>query len=181
MSSFSTIRVHGTPTVSHLDLALLETFTFADGGGLPASYRDFVRNLGWGRLFRLWLVYPPVLDGYADGWQARSRILTERLQETYRDGRTEDFGWMIKPDGDWSLIDSLRVFAISQNGDVLVWDTAARDEHGELPVYCSQGMNSLRLLGRSLDAAVTVLRAESVELFGENEFDLEPLDAQRLP
>ncbi len=42
-------------------------------------------------------------------------------------------------------------------------------------------MNSLRLLGRSLDAAVTVLRAESVELFGENEFDLEPLDAQRLP
>lgn len=181
MSSFSAIRVHGTPTVSHLDLALLETFTFADGGGLPASYRDFVRNLGWGRLFRLWLVYPPVLDGYADGWQARSRILTERLQEIYRDGHAEDFDWMIEPDGDWSLIDSLRVFAISENGDVLVWDTAARDEHGELPVYWSQGMNSLRLLGRSLDAAVTVLRAESVELFGENEFDLEPLDAQRLP
>ncbi|NKT04848.1 hypothetical protein GS485_08705 [Rhodococcus hoagii] len=181
MSSFSTFRVHGTPTVSHLDLALLETFTFADASGFPPSYRDFVRNLGWGRLFRSWLVYPPVLDGYADGWQARSRILTERLQETYRDGRTEDFDWMIEPDGDWSLIDSLRVFAISENGDVLVWDTAARDGHGELPVYCSQGMNSLRLLGRSLDAAVTVLRAESVELFGENEFDLEPLDAQRLP
>ncbi len=139
MSSFSTIRVHGTPTVSHLDLALLETFTFADGGGLPASYRDFVRNLGWGRLFRLWLVYPPVLDGYADGWQARSRILTERLQEIYRDGRTEDFDWMIEPDGDWSLIDSLRVFAISENGDVLVWDTAARDEHGELPCTARRG------------------------------------------
>lgn len=181
MSSFSTIRVHGTPTVSHLDLDLMESYVFPDGSGFPASYRDFVRSLGWGRLFGRWLVYPPVLDGHADGWQARSRILTERLQETYRDGRAEDFDWMIEPDGDWSLVDSLRVFAISENGDVLVWDTAARDACGEFPVYCSQGMNSLRLLGRSLDAAVTVLRAESVELFGENEFDLEPLDAQRLP
>ncbi|WP_420881492.1 hypothetical protein [Rhodococcus sp. (in: high G+C Gram-positive bacteria)] len=181
MSEFSSIRVQGTPTVSHLDLDLLESYRFTDGGGFPASYRDFVRGLGWGRLFGLWLVYPPVLDGHADGWQARSRILTERLREAYRDGRAEEFDWMIEPDGDWSLIDSLRVFAISENGDVLVWDTAARDEHGEFPVYCSQGMNSLRLLGRSLDAAVTVLRAESVELFGENEFDLEPLGAQRLP
>jgi len=181
MSSFSTIRVHGTPTVSHLDLDLLESYVFPDGSGFPASYRDFVRGHGWGRLFGLWLVYPPVLDGHADGWQARSRILTERLREAYRDGRAEEFDWMVEPDGDWSLVDSLRVFAISENGDVLLRDTAARDEHGEFPVYCSQGMNSLRLLGRSLDAAIAVLRAESVELFGENEFDLEPLGAQRLP
>ncbi|MFM1726555.1 hypothetical protein ABEU20_000233 [Rhodococcus sp. PAM 2766] len=180
MSEFSSIRVQGTPTVTHLDLDLLESYAFPDGSGFPASYRDFVRGLGWGRLFGLWLVYPPVLDGHADGWQARSRILTERLREAYRDGRAEEFDWMIEPDGDWSLIDSLRVFAISENGDVLVWDTAARDEHGEFPVYCSQGMNSLRLLGRSLDAAVTVLRAETAELFGENEFDFEPLGAQRL-
>lgn len=180
MSSFSTIRVQGPPTVSHLDLDLLDAYAFADGGGFPASYREFVRGLGWGRLFGLWLVYPPVLAGHADGWQARSRILTERLRETYLDGRAEEFDWMIEPDGDWSLVDSLCVFAISENGDVLLWDTAARDEHGEFPVYCSQRMNSLRLLGPSLDAAVRVLRAEAVELFGENEFDLEPLGAQRL-
>jgi len=180
MSSYSSIRVQGTPTVSHLDLDLLESYAFPDGSGFPASYSDFVRNLGWGRLFGLWLVYPPVLAGHADGWQARSRILTERVREAYHDGRSEKFDWMVEPDGDWALIDSLRVFAISENGDVLLWDTAARDGRGEFPVYCSQRMNSLRLLGPTLDAAIAVLRAEAVGLFGENEFDLEPLGAQRL-
>ncbi|PTR25586.1 hypothetical protein C8K36_10616 [Rhodococcus sp. OK519] len=176
----SSLRVQGSPTLSHLDLELLDSFRFPDGAGFPESYRSFVRSLGWGRLFGLWLVYPPVLEGYADGWQARSRILTERLREAYIDGRAEEFDWMVEPDGDWSLVDSLQVFAFSENGDVLLWDTATRDEHGEFPVYCSQRMNSLRLLGPSLDVAAPVLRAEAAELFSKNEFDLEPLDAQRL-
>ncbi len=178
MSDFSSIRCQGVPTLEHLDLGVLDTYRFADGGGFPESYRGFVRSLGWGRLFGLWLVYPPVLEGYADGWQARSRILTERLGEAYRDGQDEGYDWMVEPDGDWSLVDSLRVFAISENGDVLLWDTAVRDGRGEFPVYCSQGMNSLRLLGPSLDAAAPVLRAEV--LSGESEFDFEPLAAQRL-
>ncbi|WP_254622719.1 hypothetical protein [Rhodococcus sp. W8901] len=126
-------------------------------------------------------MYPTVLGGYADGWQARSAILTERLQEAYRDGQVEEFDWMIEPDGNWALVDSLQVFAISENGDVLLWDTAARDERGEFPVYCSQRMNSLRLLGPSLVAAAPVLRAESATLFGATEVDFEPLAAQRLP
>jgi len=181
MPLYSSIRTQGDPTLTHVDLDLLDSYRFADGAGFPASYRAFVREMGWGRLFGLWLVYPPVLGGYADGWQARSRILTERFRDVYRDGEAEEFDWMIEPDGTWSLVDSLRVFAISENGDVLLWDTAVRDERGEFPVYCSQRMDSLRLLGPSLEAAVTMLRAEAVELFGENEFDLEPLGAQRLP
>jgi hypothetical protein len=178
MADFSSIRVQGAPTLEHVDLDLLDTYRFADGAGFPESYRAFVREVGWGRLFGLWLVYPPVLEGYADGWQARSRILTERLREAYRDGQDEEYDWMIEPDGDWSLIDSLRVFAFSENGDVLLCDTAARDARGEFPVYCSQKMNALRLLGPSLDAATPMLRAEA--LSGESDFDLEPLAAQRL-
>ncbi|GAB2642881.1 hypothetical protein GCM10027068_23110 [Prescottella soli] len=178
MAGFSTLRVLGSPTLAHVDLDVLETYRFADGGGFPESYRTFVRDFGWGRLFGLWLVYPPVLAGYADGWQARSRILTEHLHEAYRDGQDEEYDWMIAPDGDWSLVDSLRVFAFSENGDVLLWDTAVRDERGEFPVYCSQKMNSLRLLGPSLDAAAPVLRAEAMS--GESDFDFEPLSAQRL-
>lgn len=134
----SSIRVQGDPTLTHLDLDVLDSYRFADGAGFPESYREFVRTFGWGRLFGLWLVYPPVRVGFADGWQARSRILTERLREVYRDGRIEEFDWMIEPDGDWSLVESLRVFAISENGDVLLWDTAVRDDRGEFPVYCSQ-------------------------------------------
>ncbi|WP_430335058.1 hypothetical protein [Rhodococcus sp. ACT016] len=180
LTDFSSIRVQGDPTLAHIDLDLLDTYRFADGAAFPASYREFVRSLGWGRLFGLWLVYPPALEGYADGWQARSRILTERLRETYRDGQAEEFDWMIEPDGDWSLADSLQVFAISENGDVMLWDTAVRDERGEFSVYCSQKMNSLRLLGPSLDVATRVLRSEAAELFGDGEFDFEPLAAQRL-
>ncbi|MDH6282263.1 hypothetical protein [Prescottella agglutinans] len=178
MPRFSSIRVQGAPTLTHVDLDLLDTYRFADGAGFPESYRVFVREVGWGRLFGLWLVYPPVLEGYADGWQARSRILTERLREAYRDGRAEEFDWMIEPDGDWALVDSLQVFAVSENGDVLLWDTGVRDERGEFPVYCSQKMNSLRLLGASLEAAAPVLRAEAAAFVSD--FDFEPLTAQRL-
>ncbi|WFR72819.1 hypothetical protein P9209_02605 [Prescottella defluvii] len=175
MTGFSTLRVPGRPTLAHVDPDVLETYRFADGGGFPESYRGFVRSLGWGRLFGLWLVYPPVLEGYADGWRARSRILTERLREAYRDGQDEGYDWMIEPDGDWSLVDSLQVFAFSENGDVLLWDTAVRDGRGEFPVYCSQKMNSLRLLGPSLEAAAPLLRAEAAAFVSD--FDFEPLTA----
>ncbi|MGF7124799.1 SMI1/KNR4 family protein [Rhodococcus sp. AG1013] len=163
---------------THIDVDFLDTFRFPDGAGFPDSYRAFVRELGWGRLFGLWLVYPPVRGGYAAA--ARPGARSSRAK-AYRDGQVEEFDWMIEPDGNWALVDSLQVFAISENGDVLLWDTAARDERGEFPVYCSQRMNSLRLLGPSLDAAAPVLRAESATLFGATEVDFEPLAAQRLP
>ena len=54
-----------------------------------ANRRAFVRELGWGRLFGLWLVYPPVRAGYADGWQGRGRKLTGQFRAVYRDGEAE--------------------------------------------------------------------------------------------
>lgn len=164
----------------HIDLVALDSFRFADGGGFPASYRAFVQRAGWGRSFGLWLIYPPVLPGYADGWQGRSAHLTSRFRTAYEDGQVEDFDWMIEPDGTWPLAKSLEVFGWSENGDALLWDTAARHADGEFAVWESRSLNSLHLLGANLDEALPLIRDRAMALFGPDLRDFESLPAVRL-
>lgn len=164
----------------HIDLVALDGYRFADGGGFPASYRTFIRCAGWGRSFGLWLIYPPVLPGYADGWQGRGGHLTTYFRTAYEDGQAEDFDWMIEPDGTWPLAQSLEVFGWSENGDALLWDTATRDADGEFPVWESRSVNSLHLIGANLDDALPRMRERSTALFGADLPDFEPLPAVRL-
>ncbi|MDX2565525.1 hypothetical protein PV371_39325, partial [Streptomyces sp. TX20-6-3] len=119
------LRLLGSPTIEHIDFDVLDGYRFADGEGFPASYRAFVRHAGWGRAFGLWLVYPPVRSGYADGLHGRGTQLTSRFRASYRDGESEAFDWMVEPDGHWSLAATLEVFAWSENGDALLWDTGS--------------------------------------------------------
>lgn len=65
----------GDPSNDHIDFAELESFRFSNGGGFPASYQTFIRQYGWARTFGLWLVYPPVQQGFADGWQRAANRL----------------------------------------------------------------------------------------------------------
>jgi hypothetical protein len=175
-----TLRVNGTPTLEHVDFPALDSFRFPDGGGFPNSYRAFVRHAGWARSFGLWLVYPPVLPGYADGWHGRAGNLTTRFHAVYDDGRNEGFDWMVEPDADWSSTTSLHVFGWSENGDALLWDTAARDEVGEFPVWESRSLGSLHRLGDSLHDALPSIRARAVGLFDSGPHDVEPLPPSRL-
>lgn len=147
----------GFPALDHVDLVALDAFRFADGGGYPPSYRDFIRSHGWARTFGLWLVYPPVLPGFADG-RSRAANLTARFRAVFLDGREEGYDWMVQPDGDWDLAERLEVFGWSENGDVLLWDVSSRDEDGEFPVWESRGMNALHRLGASLTEALPRLR-----------------------
>ena len=57
----------------------MDSYRFPDRQGFPDSYRAFIRHAGWARTFGLWLIYPPVLPGFADGWQGRARNLTEAI------------------------------------------------------------------------------------------------------
>ncbi|MGO2138825.1 MAG: hypothetical protein ACTH30_00295 [Leucobacter sp.] len=155
-------KTAATPTTSHIDTGALATHRFADGGGYPPSYRTFVEQYGWGRTFGLWLIYPPVRDGFADG-RSRAERLTDRFRAVYHDGQAEGFDWIIEPDGTWEVTETLEVFAWSENGDALLWDVSARTPGGEFPVWLSTGLNSLVLLGRDLYAALEQLGAsESV-------------------
>lgn len=173
--AMTSITVSGTPTHDHVDFAAL------DGEDFPPSYREFIRAAGWARTFGLWFIYPPVCPGYADGWHGRSRHLTEQFRARYVDGQLEEFDWMIEPDGDWRLVDTLVVFGWSENGDALLWDTGSRNEHGEFAVWESRGMDSLHLLGQDLGAALPQLRHRAATPSGQVSpketvrFDCDPL------
>ncbi|QRY64709.1 hypothetical protein JVX90_12595 [Gordonia sp. PDNC005] len=151
-------------------------FRFPDGDGFPPSYRDFVRHAGWGRTFGLWLIYPPVRSGYADGLLGRGGVLTERLRLAYVDGQSEEFDWMVEPDGNWDLPPSLQVFGWSENGDALLWDTSARHADGEFGVWESVGMNSLHRRGADLAEALSAVRERTASLTDASGFDVDPLE-----
>ncbi len=177
-SPIDALSLAGSPTLEHIDLAALDGFRFADGAGYPPSYRAFVRHSGWARAFGLWLIYPPVLDGYADGVSGRGRVLTQRLREEYRESREEGFDWVVEPDGDWELVGRLEVFGWSENGDLLLWETTARDASGEFPIWESARMQSLHRRGTALDQVFTGLRERAGSL--ARDANLQPLGATRL-
>ena len=174
------LTVEGQSTLQHIDFTVLDSFRFPDRQGFPDSYRAFIRHAGWARTFGLWLIYPPVLPGFADGWQGRARNLTAHLRSVYREGRDDEFDWMIEPDGDWSLPDSLQVFGWSENGDALLWDTASRGADGEFPVWESRSFNSLHRLGGSFHEVLPSIRTRAMGLFGPRTSEIEPLQPTQL-
>jgi hypothetical protein len=141
-----------------VDEHVIEEHRLPDGTGFPPSYVSFARTFGWGRLFGLWLIYTPVPSGFGDGVVGRGGYLTDQLHLDYRDGRAEKYGWKIEPDGSWELAERLVVFAMSENGDYLAWDTGARDRYGELPIFHTSRFNSLTRIGDDLYEAIEWLR-----------------------
>ncbi|MFB6609012.1 hypothetical protein ACFCVO_01715 [Agromyces sp. NPDC056379] len=157
-----------------LDEHAVENHRLPDGAGLPPSYVSFVRAFGWGRLFGLWLIYTPVPSGFADGVVGRGGYLTEKLHEDFSEGRIEGYDWKIEPDGSWDTAQRLAVFAMSENGDYLAWDTGARDDNDELPIYHTSRFNSLANIGCNLYEAIEWIRER------DSDPDLDPTDFRPL-
>ncbi|KQY73596.1 hypothetical protein ASD13_15800 [Microbacterium sp. Root1433D1] len=100
----------------------------------------------------------------------RGGHLTDRLRPDFREGRTEGYNWKIEPDGSWELADRPVVFAMSENGDYLAWDTGSRSHDGELPIFHTTRFDSLARIGDDLYDAVEWLRADV------NRQDSDPVD-----
>ncbi len=164
----------GRPPTPILDERIIEQHRLPDGAGLPPSYISFARTFGWGRLFGLWLIYTPVPPGLGDGLVGRGGHLTARLHEEFREGRAEEYDWKIEPDGSWELAERLVVFAMSENGDYLAWDTGDRDGNRELPIFHTTRFDSLTRIGDDLYEAVEALRGSYGDL-GEDPIDFRPL------
>jgi len=148
------MRLAGPISDAHIDRTALAEHRFADGDGYPPSYVSFVQRVGWARALDLWLIYPPVLPGWADGVDGRGRVLTDRFREIYADARDEEFDWKVEPDGSWDVAASAVVFGWSENGDALLWDTRTRRADGEFDVYLSAHLDALRRIGSTLDEAL---------------------------
>ena len=87
------LTVDGRPTLAHIDFALMDSYRFPDRQGFPDSYRAFIRHAGWARTFGLWLIYPPVLPGFADGWQgAPATSPPIFIRSTEKDRMTSSIG-----------------------------------------------------------------------------------------
>ncbi|WP_292769571.1 hypothetical protein [Microbacterium sp. UBA3486] len=112
----------------------------------------------WNLTVGLWLIYTPVPSGFGDGVVGRGRYLTEALHRDVREGRAEGYDWKIEPDGSWSIAERLVVLAMSENGDYPAWDTGARDDDGELPIFHTSRFNSLTRIGDDLYEAIEWLR-----------------------
>lgn len=149
------------PAAPLLDEQTIERHRLPDGAPLPPSYVSFVRAFGWGRLFGLWLIYTPVPSGFGDGIVGRGGYLTDRLHQEFDEGRADDDTWKIEPDGSWDIAQRLVVFAMSENGDYLAWDTGARDSDDELPIFHTTRFDSLTRVGDDLFEAVEWVRGRN--------------------
>jgi len=127
-------------SISECNLAFLQEHKLPNGLSFPPSYADFAIKYGWGRLCELFLIYIPLPlhDGqYPDSWEVRSKVIKERMNDFYSSDECVSGNWsfVFEPDGSPDLTEYAIPFAMSENGDYLIWDTRNPDEHGEFPIY----------------------------------------------
>ncbi|AZS38909.1 MULTISPECIES: hypothetical protein [Microbacterium] len=167
------------PRAPILDADAIDDHRMDDGLGFPPSYVSFVREFGWGRLFGLWLIYTPVPAGFGDGVLGRGRRLTEQLRDAFRESQALGYDWIVEPRESWDVTKRLTVFATSENGDYLAWDTGSRDGRLEMPIYHTTRFNSLTRIGSDLFESIEWLR-DLVVPDTADEFDFETLSLSPL-
>ena len=126
--------------------------------GFPPSYIDFVMEFGWGRLCGLFLVYVPLLDNkFPDSWEVQSKKYKGWMDDFYgAEGKVYDF--LFEPDGTAELVKNAVPFAMSENGDYLIWDVENPDERGECPIYgITPRFSGIIYYGRDLFEAISYI------------------------
>lgn len=135
-----------------LDTHFLSSYKFKDNKGFPPSYISFSTEVGWGRLCELFLVYIPLTISHPDSWQERSAYIKELMDSFYEDVVEDlDYDFLLEPDGNPNLIKHAIPFAMSENGEYLVWDTLNRNEYDEFPIYVlTSRMSGVRYGGNDI-------------------------------
>jgi len=61
------------------------------------------------------------------------------------------YDFLLEPDGSHELVNNAIPFAMSENGEFLIWDILNPDERGEYPVYSlAARMGGVRFAGKDL-------------------------------
>jgi len=143
---YSKIRVQGAPRRL---LPASQSPTLAFEGlevRLPASYREFCEQFGFGLLFGFFLFYVP--GSGPDSLEVRSAELRGMLQVGVDEGLFD-----YKPDGSKDLVTRLLPFGSSENGHTIAWLVPrgnARSSEVELELYLiASRYNGVRKLASS--------------------------------
>lgn len=128
-------KVFGLTTINNLpkengNADELESFRFSNGYGFPLSYKNFVKEFGYGLTLGVFIIYIPMGD-YGDSVFVRS----EEIKNTYIDDvLNEDIWFDIEPDATVEIVKRLYPFSHSETGLYLFWDIDSL-HNGELDIY----------------------------------------------
>ena len=118
MANFSLTLINELPkTVG--DLQALTSFQFAGGYHFPKSYQAFVKEFGYGLTLGQFLIYVPMGD-YCD-----SIFVQVSVAQSYMPDPNDEYFSPedLAPDATLEIIKNLYLFARSENGYYLFWDT----------------------------------------------------------
>lgn len=100
---------------------------------LPPSYLSFVRELGYGRLCGLFIVYIPFDQPHTHHPDTLS-VQNDAMRSTFQEYLELDIS-MLEDPVCRDLVTHAEPFGISENGHFLFWDTRAPTGAGEYPIY----------------------------------------------
>jgi len=126
-NSFPNLHVLGDQ-ITTADPQVLDQTRLSGGFKLPASYRRFATQFGYGKLGSLILIYIP-MEG-EDSLVIRNEVLLSAFDEGLSDNL-----WEFEPDGSPQLVKRLQPFGISENGHIFAWDPAEQTGPDELAIY----------------------------------------------
>lgn len=135
--------------MEHGNLEVLEKFQFSNGRGFPNSYKQFVKQYGYGVTMDQFHIYIP-MDDYGDSLDIRSKEIKSTY---YEDVLKNDIWFDLEPDGTVALLKRMIPFASGTNGYYLFWDP---DSQGfEFDIYLTDFRGSgFRKIGNSLFEAI---------------------------
>lgn len=123
----------------------LEHFRFSNGSAFPESYKDFVRNYGYGVTLGEFLIYIP-MGNKCDSIFTQ----TVAIKQSYiEDVCNADIWFDMEPDGSIELIKRLYPFASSENGMYLFWDIHHNKSEYDIYMTDFRG-NGIRKVGNHL-------------------------------
>lgn len=139
------LQVAGNPLVLPMD----ETAKMLNGAAFPPSFLAYGRELGYGLLCRLVIVYLPYageFEQHPDSWFIQSRKI-KAIFEYYLDEMIN----VLEDDPAYpQLIAHGIPFARTENGEFLFWDGSKKQDNGELPIYFTDFSTGIYHAGDSL-------------------------------
>ncbi|NML19423.1 hypothetical protein HHL16_00995 [Pseudoflavitalea sp. G-6-1-2] len=144
----------------------------------PPSYQQFAKELGYGLLCGLFIVYipfPAPHDKHPDSFPVARKRLRSFL-DAYFDIDLE----ILKDEKTYALLQRAEPFAKSENGEFLFWDKDHPNADGEWPIYLANFPVSITHVANSLPELISKL-TNAATIQSVMQFTRSPLQATFSP